>query len=259
MATEETKEEVKSDVEMSIWDHLEELRWVIFRALIGVIIGVIICAIWGQFILEDIILAPTHNTTPPMKLYNPEVFGQLSLYMDIAIWGGVILSFPWTLIQIWKFVAPGLKQKEIQYVRQISFFTVFSFLVGMAFAYWVMVPMMLDFAASITTQDVMNLFDIHKYLTIFLEVLIITGIVFELPLLSYFLSKLGILTPAYMRHYRRHAIVVLLFLAAILSPGGNPSLQIMLFIPLWSLFELSILASAIVAKQKKRDAEKLAA
>lgn len=244
---------------MSIWDHLEELRWVVIKAVIGIIVGVIICAIFGEQILNYVILYPTRNTTPKMDLYNPEVFGQLSLYMEIAIWGGVILAFPYTLIQIWKFIAPGLKEKEVAYVRQISFFTVLSFIVGLVFAYWVMLPMALDFAADFGTRDIRNLIDIHKYLSIFLEIVIISGIVFELPLVAYFLSKLGILTPTFMRHYRKHTIVVLLFLAAILSPGGNPILQIVLFIPLWTLFELSILASAIVARQKRRDAAAAAA
>jgi sec-independent protein translocase protein TatC len=243
-----------SDVEMSIWDHLEELRWVVIKAVIGIVVGVIICAIFGEQILNYVILYPTKNTTPKMDLYNPEVFGQLSLYMEIAIWGGVILAFPYTLIQIWKFISPGLKDKEKLYVRQISFFTVLSFIVGLAFAYWVMLPMALDFAADFGTRDIRNLIDIHKYLGIFLEIIIIAGLVFELPLVSFFLSKLGILTPTFMRHYRKHTIVVLLFLAAILSPGGNPILQIVLFIPLWTLFELSIVASAIVARQKRRDA-----
>ena len=253
-ASEDETPQGLKDAEMSIWDHLEELRWVVVRAVIGVAIGVLICAIFGDFILNNIILYPTTQTKPKMNLYNPEVFGQLSLYMEIAIWGGVILSFPYSLIQIWKFVEPGLKEREKKYVGQISFWTVVSFLVGMAFAYWVMLPMALDFAADFGTRDIKNLIDIHKYLGIFLEIIIISGLVFELPLISYFLSKLGILTPTFMRHYRRHTIVVLLFLAAILSPGGNPLLQIVLFFPLWALFELSIFASAIVARQKRKDA-----
>jgi sec-independent protein translocase protein TatC len=245
--------ESSGDVEMSLWDHLEELRWVVFRAVIGIVVGVIICAIFGDFILENILIAPTKETVPPLKLYNPEVFGQLSLYMQIAIWGGVILSFPYTLSQIWKFVGPGLKENEKKYVGQITFFTIFSFVVGMAFAYWVMLPMSLKFVADFGTKEILNLFDIHKYLAIFLEIVIISGLVFELPLISYFLSKMGILTPAFMRHYRRHTIIVLLFIAALLSPGGNPLLQGALFFPLWGLFELSIGTSAIVARQKKRD------
>ena len=239
---------------MSVWDHLEELRWVVVRAVVGIIVGIAICAVFGDFILRDIVLAPAQRTTPPMKLINTEVFGQLSLYMMIAIWGGVILSFPYTLIQIWKFVAPGLHEKEKKYVWQITFFTVLLFLLGMSFAYFVMLPMSLDFAVEFGTLDIQNMTDISKYLSLFLQVIILSGLVFELPAVSYFLSKMGILTPAFMRHYRRHTIVVLLLLSAVLSPGGNPLLQLILFVPLWALFELSIGSSALV-ERKRRKAE----
>lgn len=237
---------------MSVWEHLEDLRWAVVRSVIGIVVGVILCAIFGDFIVNDILLEPTKHTEPPMKLYNPEVFGLLSLYMQVAIWGGVIVSFPYTLIQIWKFIAPGLHQHEKKYVTQITIFTIFSFLAGMVFAYWVMLPMTLKFVAGFGSQDILNLTDVHKYLATFLEIIIISGLVFELPLISYFLSKMGFLTPAFMRHYRRHTIVVLLFIAAVLSPGGNPMLQLVLFIPLWALFELSIGSSAIVARQKRK-------
>lgn len=243
--------------EMSVWDHLEELRWVVVRAVIGILVGIIICAIFGDFILKDIVLAPAQKTTPPMKLINTEVFGQLSLYMQIAIWGGVILSFPNTLISIWKFIGPGLHQHEKKYVGQITFFTVLLFVMGMTFAYFVMLPMSLDFAVEFGTLDIQNLTDISKYLSLFLQVVILSGLVFELPAVSYFLSKMGILTPAFMRHYRRHTIVVLLLVSAILSPGGNPLLQLILFVPLWALFELSI-GSSVLVERKRRKAERLA-
>jgi sec-independent protein translocase protein TatC len=244
----------RGTAEMSVWDHLEELRWVVVRAVIGIIVGIIICAIFGDFILKEIVLAPAQRTTPPMKLINTEVFGQLSLYMMVAIWGGVILSFPYTLISIWQFISPGLHQHEKKYVAQLSFFTVFLFLLGMSFAYFVMLPMSLDFAVEFGTLDIANLVDISKYLSLFLQVIILSGLVFELPAVSYFLSKMGILTPAFMRHYRRHTIVFLLLLAAILSPGGNPLLQLILFVPLWALFEASIVSSMMV-ERKRRKAE----
>ena len=244
-----------NDREMSIWDHLEELRWVVFRAVIGIVLGVIICAIFGEWIIAKVLIAPTERTTPPMHMTNTEVFGQLSLYMQVAMWGGVILSFPYTLIQIWKFVAPGLHQHEKKYVSQITIYTVFSFIAGMAFAYFVMLPMVLDFAAGFVLGHVDNLIEIHKYLAIFMEVVIISGLVFELPLVSYFLSRMKILTPPFLRHYRRHAIVVLLFIAAILSPGGNPLLQLVLFFPLWALFEISVGTSALAVRHARKSAE----
>ena len=248
----DSKSGLQSDVEMSIWDHLEELRWVVFRAVIGIAVGMLLCAIFTDWILNDVILAPALKIKPPFKFMNPEIYGQLELYMQVIIWGGVIVSFPYTLIQVWKFVAPGLHSHEKKYVRTITFYTVFSFMVGMVFAYWVMLPMTLDFAASFGSEFIMNLPDVHKYLSVVLMTIIISGIVFELPLISYFLGRLGILTPPFMRHYRRHTLVVLLFVAAILSPGGNPLLQLILFFPLWMLFELSVFACALASRQRKK-------
>ncbi len=243
---------IASEKEMSLWDHLEELRWVVLRAVIGIVVGVVVCAIFGEWIIGTILFSPTTRTVPPMHLTNTEVFGQMTLYMQVAMWGGVILSFPYTIVQIWKFIAPGLHEHEKKYVSSITFFTIFSFLAGMAFAYFVMLPMVLDFAAGFTIGKVDNLIEINKYLMIFIEVVIISGIVFELPLVSYFLSRMNILTPPFMRHYRRHTIVVLLFLAAILSPGGNPLLQLVLFFPLWALFEISIGTSAIAQRHRRK-------
>ncbi|MEI8135284.1 MAG: twin-arginine translocase subunit TatC [bacterium] len=242
----------QSDIEMSIWDHLEELRGAVIRAVLGIIGGMIICAIFTDFILDDIVLAPALKLKPPLQFVTTEIYGKLELYMQIIIWGGVVLSFPFSLIQIWKFVAPGLLEHERKYVRSITFYTILSFLVGLLFAYYVMLPMTLDFAGSFGTESIKILPDVHKYLAVFLMTIIISGIVFELPLVSYFLGRLGILTPPFMRHYRRHTIVTLLLVAAILSPGGNPLLQLILFIPLWILFELSIFATALAARQRRK-------
>lgn len=247
----------KDDQEMSVWEHLEELRWVVVRAVIGIVVGMILCGIFFDQIANYVILRPTMQTKPPMKLLNTEVYGQLSVWMQIVLWGGVIVSFPYTLVQLWKFIAPGLKDKERKYVRQISFFTVFSFLCGMAFAYWLMLPMVLNFSMGFVIGNVENMISIEKYLSVFLEIILLSGIVFELPLVAYFLGRMGILTPSFLRHYRRHSIVILLALAAVLSPGGNPILQLILFAPLWALFEISVAVTALAARQRRK-AEALA-
>jgi len=241
----------QQEKEMSLWGHLEELRWVAVKMVIGIVIGIIICLILKNFIIEGIILAPVLATKPPMGLTTTEVFGELSFYMQVAVWGGVIISFPYTIIQLWKFISPGLYAHERKHVSTISAFTVFSFLCGMAFAYFVMLPMLLDFAADFGTGSIMNIPDVNKYLAMFLMTIIISGLIFELPLVSYFLSRLGILTPPFLRHYRRHSLIAMLFLAAVLSPGGNPVLQAILFVPLWVLFEVSIITSVIATRTKK--------
>lgn len=240
----------QSDVEMSIWDHLEELRHAVIRAVLGIVAGMIICGVFTDWILEEIILGPARKYATKFQFITTEIYGQLELYMQIIIWGGVILSFPYTIIQIWKFIEPGLHQQEKKYVRTISFYTVLSFIVGMVFSYFVLLPMTLEFASDFGTNFIKIMPDVHKYLSVFLMTVIISGIVFELPLISYFLGRLGILTPPFMRHYRRHTLIALLLVAAILSPGGNPLLQLILFIPLWVLFELSIFATLLASKQR---------
>jgi sec-independent protein translocase protein TatC len=245
------------DAEMSVWEHLEELRWIVVRAVIGIVAGMILCAIFSDWILNEIILAPALKYAPKFQFITTEIYGQLDLYMQIIIWGGIIVSFPYSIIQIWKFVEPGLFDKEKKYVKTISFFTVFSFLLGMVFSYFVLLPMTLDFAAGFGSEFIKVMPDIHKYLSIFLMTIVLSGIVFELPLVSYFLGRLGILTPPFMRHYRRHTLVVLLLVAAVLSPGGNPMLQLILFIPLWALFELSVLATIIAQRHRRKREEAL--
>jgi sec-independent protein translocase protein TatC len=252
MSETDTTAAKSGDEEMSVWEHLEELRWVVVRAVIGIIVGMVLCGIFFDQITKYVILLPTTQTNPPMKLLNTEVYGQLSVWMQIVLWGGVIVSFPYTLVQLWKFIAPGLKEKEKKYVRQISFFTVFSFVCGMAFAYFVMLPMVLSFSMGFVIGNVQNMIAIDKYLSVFLEIVLLSGIVFELPLVAYFLGRMGILTPSFLRHYRRHSIVILLAIAAVLSPGGNPILQLVLFGPLWALFELSIAATALAARQRRK-------
>ena len=241
-----------TDEEMSLWEHLEDLRWTVVRAVIGIVVGMIVCGVFFDQIADFVVTQPALHTKPPMKLLNTEVYGQLSVWMQIVLWGGVIVSFPYTLIQLWKFIAPGLKNKEKHYVRQITIFTILSFLCGMAFAYWVMLPMVLDFSMGFVIGKVENMIAIDKYLSVFLEIVLLSGIVFELPLVAYFLGRMGFLTPAFMRHYRRHSIVGLLAVAAILSPGGNPILQLVLFAPLWALYELSVLATALAQRQRKK-------
>lgn len=251
--------------EMSFLDHLEELRWRIVRALIGMVIGAIICWIFIDQIMSDALLRPVTavNETlapgqPPIHLQNLKPFGQVFLYMQVALVGGFILSIPYTLYQIWAFIAPGLMPRERKYISAIVFFTSFCFLAGIAFAYFVMLPSALTFFAGFGTSAIENNIAINEYMSFVISVMLGAGVVFELPMVSWFLSKLGLLTPAFMRHYRRHAIVGILVLAAVLTPGTDPVSQLLLTIPLVLLYELSIGISAIAARdrQKKQKEEK---
>ena len=246
------KKKETNNVDMGFFDHLEELRWRVVKALVGVVIGAIICWIFIDFIINDVLIKPAINSG--LKLQNLKPFGQVFLFMQVAIVGGVILTFPNILFQIWRFVAPGLYSNERKYIFRIVFFTSFCFLTGIAFAYFIMIPFALEFFESFGTEKIENIIAINEYLNFVISVILGAGLVFELPMASWFLSKLGLLTPAFMRKYRRFAIVIIFILAALLTPGTDPVSQILLAIPLMLLYEISIFISK--SAEKKRENKK---
>ncbi len=240
-------EEKNDDIEMSFLDHIEELRWRIIYSLIGVVVFTIIAWIFIDPLIEIVLLKPARDAHASLQNLRP--FGQLFLYFEVAIVIGIIASLPNIFYQLWKFIAPALKKKERKYVLWIVFFSTFCFLVGIAFAYFVMLPLTMKFAAQFGTKEITNQFAIDEYMSIIISVMLAAGVVFELPMISFFLSKLGILTPNFMRKYRKHAIVIIMILAAILTPGTDPVSQIMLAIPLVLLYEISIFISKISSKK----------
>lgn len=237
----------EAEVEMTFLEHLEELRWRIIYALIGIVVGTIVAWVFIDFFINNILLLPAKHAN--FKLQNLRPFGQLFLFFEVAIILGLIFSFPNVVYQIWKFVSPALREKEKKYISAIVIFTTVCFLIGVVFAYFIMLPLTLKFAAQFGSPEIANNFSIDEYFSIILSVIIGAGLVFELPMLSFFLSKIGILTPKIMRKYRRHSIVVILILAAILTPGTDPVSQIILAIPLVFLYEISILVSKIFQKK----------
>jgi sec-independent protein translocase protein TatC len=250
--------------EMSFFDHLEELRWRIIKGLIGVVLGMIVCWIFIDWIMDQVMLRPITqlNATlaqgqQPIHLQNLKPFGQLFLYMQVAIIGGAILSLPNLLYQLWSFIAPGLMPRERKYIRAIVAFSSLCFLTGITFAYFVMLPAALSFFAGFGSSSIENNIAIDEYMSFIVSVVLAAGVVFELPMVSWFLSKLGILTPAFMRKYRRHSIVAIFILAAVLTPGTDPVSMVLLAVPLTILYEVSILISvwAWRGKAKKEAAD----
>lgn len=236
-----------TEVEMSFLEHLEELRWRLVYAIIGVAAGTIIAWIFKDFLVDTILLRPA--TKANMNLQNLRPFGQLFLYLQVAMIAGFVLSIPNVFYQFWKFISPALKKSERRYISVIVAFSTFNFIVGIVFAYYIMLPITLKFAESFGTQAIENNFAIDEYFSIIISVMLAAGFVFELPMLSFFLSKLGILTPNFMRKYRRHALVIILIAAALLTPGADPVAQILLAIPLVLLYEISIFVSKLSQKK----------
>lgn len=236
-----------SGKEMSFLEHLEELRWRIIWAILGVFIGMIVAFFFIDFLVNNILLKPAIDSK--LDLQNLKPFGQFFMYFQVAIVAGIILSLPNLFYQIWAFIVPALRKSERKYVFWVITYSTICFLIGIAFAYFVMLPLSLSVAAQFGSKTIKNQIAIDEYISIIISILLASGLIFELPMLSFFLSKIGILKPSFMKKYRRHALVVILVIAAILTPGTDPVSQIVLAVPLFILYEISILVSKFAQKK----------
>ncbi len=235
------------EVEMSFLDHLEELRWRLIYAIIGIVIGSVVAWIFIEPLVEVVLLKPARDSGAVLQNLRP--FGQLFLFVQVSIVVGIVITLPNLFYQLWRFISPALKKTEKKYIFSIVIFSTLCFLAGIAFAYFVMLPLALKFAVEFGTEAIKNEFAINEYMSIIISVMLAAGFIFELPMVSFFLTKLGILTPAFMKKYRRHAIVIILVLAAFLTPGADPISQIVLAVPLVLLYEISIFISKISMKK----------
>ena len=235
---------------MSFIDHLEELRWRIIKILSSIIFGGILTFFFIDFFLE-FLLKPLDNTNSdnPINLQVLSVQGMFIIKWSIALIGGVVLAIPVITFQIWKFISPGLYANERGFVLPLVFFSFVSFLLGIIFSYTILIPYCLNFFASLSGETVLNNFSINHYFSFITWLLLGCGIVFQLPVVSFLLSTIGLLTPAFMRHYRRHAIVVIFILSSFITPPDPVSMLVMAF-PLIILYELSIGVSWIVNRGK---------
>lgn len=252
MRDREKNSEVNEDFkEMTFLEHLEELRWTIINSLIGIVVAAIVSWFFIDFIINDILLYPAKRVG--VKLQNLKPFGQLFLYFQVAFFSGLILSLPWVVYQIWKFIEPALHKHEKKYVLAVVIFTSLCFLLGAVFAYFIMLPYSLNFAFTFGSLNIENKFAVDEYLSVVISLIILSGVVFELPMLSFFLTKLGLLTPQLMRKHWRIAIVLILILAAIITPTVDPVNQSLLAIPLFLLYEISIWVSKLSLRKKSEE------
>jgi sec-independent protein translocase protein TatC len=238
----------KNKNSMPFLDHLEELRWRLVKSLGSILLG---AAITFFFIdaLIDLLIRPTQNLSTPMDLQVLKVQGMFMIKWGIALIGGVVLAIPVLTFQLWKFIAPGLYLNEKKYAAPLIIFTYLSFLIGLIFAYTVMIPFSLEFFTSVGMTGIDNNFSINYYFNFITWLMIGSGFIFELPVLVFILSVIGLLTPAFMSHYRRHSAVVILVLSAFITPPDPVSLVLM-SIPLLGLYELSIGVSWLVNRKK---------
>ena len=235
---------------MPFLDHLEELRWRLVKSLGTILLG---AAVTFYYIdpLIDFLIKPTQNLESPMDLQVLKVQGMFMIKWGIALIGGFVLTIPVLTYHIWKFIAPGLYMNERRYVSPLIIFTYLSFLIGLTFAYTVIIPFSLEFFTSVGMEDIENNFSINYYFNFITWLMIGSGLIFELPVLVFILSQFGLLTPEFMGHYRRHAFVIILVLSAFITPPDPVSLVLM-SIPLLLLYELSIGVSWLVNRKKDK-------
>ncbi len=240
---------------MPFLEHLEEFRNRIIKAIIGVIIGAVICLIFSKQLL-NVLLWPTTRVDMPIDIQVLKVQGMFIVTLEIAFFGGILVSLPFLLYQVWMFIAPGLYRNEKRYIPRVIASATLLFLTGVAFAYFLIFPFALEFFLGLAPETVQTNIAIDFYISFIIRLLVIFGVVFQLPIMSYFLSKMGIITPVFMRKHRRHSIVIIFVMAALFTPP-DPFTQVMLAIPLILLYEISIYISYLVHKSKKnRDKDK---
>ena len=220
MSSEENKklkdEENDNSNDMSFLEHLEELRWRLLYSIIGLILGTIVAWIFIDYLVDGILLVPARNAE--IKLQNLQPFGQLFLYFQIALIAGAVISIPNIFYHIWKFIGPALRDNEKKYAFWVVTFSSICFIIGIVFAYFIMLPITLKFAGQFGTKEIENNFAITEYFSIIISIMLAAGIIFELPMMSFFLSKLGILKPQHMRKFRKHSIVAIMMAAALVKP-----------------------------------------
>lgn len=251
--SEEQQEEKDAEPEgMGFLDHLEELRWRLIWSAIAFIVAAVGCAFFADFLVNEVLIGPIQRSGPDIKLQNLVPYGQLSLYFQAVFFSAFIISFPVLAWQVWQFVEPGLQETERQASRFIIVFISACFFAGIAFGYFVFLPISLKFFAGFGSSLISNNIAVQDYISFFLGTLLTTGIVFELPFISYILSKIGLLTPAFMRFYRRHAVVTMLVIAAIVTPSTDLVTQMVIAVPMIILYEISIYISGAVQKNRNR-------
>ena len=271
------KRDKDSKGEMTFIDHLEELRWHVIRSVIAVLIGAVVVFIYSDFVVDDILFAPTrsdfisarwlcslgHKIGIGDTLCFPQVdakflentmTGQFIASFTLAFIGGFILAFPYIFWEFWKFIRPALSEKELKKTRGVIFWVSLLFFTGLLFGYFILTPFMVNFYFNYKLSPQIQ---IMPSFSDYLENLIYTtagiGVLFQMPLLVMVLARIGVVTGRFLRKYRRHAFVIILIAAAIITPSTDPFSLTIVTIPLYLLFEASIIIASRINKRQEKE------
>lgn len=261
--------------EMSFLDHLEDLRWHLIRACLAIVIAASVAFLAKGFIFDVLLFGPRNASfwtydilcristyagidggfcfdEMPFRIQSRTMGGQFSAHVWVAITAGFIIAFPYVIYEFWRFVAPAMKDNEKRNAKGFILISSLLFFIGVLFGYYVITPLSINFLGKYqVSDDVFNDFDLSSYISLVRASVLASGLIFELPIVMYFLTKVGVVTPDFLRKYRKYALVIVLILSAIITPPDIVS-QIVVAIPVLILYEVSIWISAIVYKREQR-------
>ena len=262
--------------EMSFLEHLEVFRWHLVRSAFAILLFSVLAFVFKSIVFDSILLAPKNPDFPtyrilcylsqqlglgntlcmdelPFVLMNISMSGQFSTHIMTSIVAGFVVAFPYVFWEMWRFISPALYEKENNVAKGVVFFSSSLFLLGVLFGYYVVSPLSVHFLGSYqVSQTVANQISLSSFITTVTTICLANGVVFELPILVYFLTKIGLITPLFMRTYRKHALVLTLIFSSIITPPDITS-QILVALPLMVLYEISIgISSRVLKKQEKQ-------
>ncbi len=261
--------------EMSFLDHLEELRWHLIRSVLAILIIATAAFVFKDFIFDVLLFGPKQKDfityrwfcsisqtlgqgdsfcidELPFRIQSRTMAGQFSAHLWTSILAGFIVAFPYIIFEFWKFISPGLYENERKNARGFIFIASLLFFIGVLFGYYIVTPLSINFLGNYTvSSEIFNDFDLSSYIGLLRASVLASGIIFELPIIVYFLTRVGIITPAFLRKNRKISLVVVLSLSAIITPPDIAS-QIIVSIPILILYEVSILISRIVIKNQDK-------
>lgn len=222
---------------MTFWDHLDELRNGILRSLAVTTVFALLAFVFKDELFA-VVLGPKD---PNLQLINTELTSQFMIHMTVAFYAGIIVATPYIIYELYKFISPALYQNEKRYATRIVLSGYLMFLIGTVFSYFVVFPFTISFLGNYqVSEDVHNMISLSSYIDTFVVLCLMMGAVFELPVLSWFLGKLGLLNRELMQRYRRHAIVAILVLAAFITPTPDAFTLLIVSAPIYLLYELSV-------------------
>lgn len=266
----------KNNGEMSFWGHIDALRGHLFRSAIVVVVVACVLFCFPEYLFDTIIFGPLQEDFATyrafcklshflnlgddlcfghytFKLQSLGLADQFTSQMWIAFIGGLILGSPYVLWEVWKFIKPALKEKEKKASTLFIISATFLFVLGVCFSYFIIAPLMINFLGNYKVSDMVeNNFTMDSYISTVTTLTLCTGLIFELPILVYFLTRFGLLSPEFMRKYRKHAIIIILIVAGVITPSPDVTSQLLVAFPLYFLYEASIFVSYFVVKRKAK-------